>query len=163
MNKIYKVQMEISGSTAMWTRPDTGDAPVSYPAPTAAAVKGIFESVLRLESVEVCPEKVEICSPLAYHTYTTNYGGPLRKSKSIQGNNSYQLLATVLINVCYRLYATVQEETRQQDKRSARAMEELEKNGRVSELMLNHCLVHIETNNGFVHLIRFRETNGSSL
>jgi hypothetical protein len=25
--------MEIAGNTAMWTRPDTGDSPVSYPAP----------------------------------------------------------------------------------------------------------------------------------
>jgi CRISPR-associated protein Cas5d len=28
----YHVRLEISGPTAMWTRPDTGDAPVSYPA-----------------------------------------------------------------------------------------------------------------------------------
>ena len=34
---------ELSGPTAIWTRPDTGDAPVSYPAPSFAAVKGIFE------------------------------------------------------------------------------------------------------------------------
>jgi len=42
--KNYEVMLEISGPTAMWTRPDTGDAPVSYPAPTYSAVKGIFES-----------------------------------------------------------------------------------------------------------------------
>jgi CRISPR-associated protein Cas5d len=40
----YRVCFEASGPTALWTRPDTGDAPVSYPAPTYAAVKGIFES-----------------------------------------------------------------------------------------------------------------------
>ncbi|MCL5126466.1 MAG: hypothetical protein M1511_18595 [Deltaproteobacteria bacterium] len=28
--KEYVVTMEIAGPTAMWTRPDTGDAPVSY-------------------------------------------------------------------------------------------------------------------------------------
>ena len=33
--------MEIAGSTAMWTRPDSGDSPVSYPAPTYSACKGI--------------------------------------------------------------------------------------------------------------------------
>ena len=38
--------MEIAGNTAIWTRPDSGDSPVSYPAPTYSAVKGIFESVL---------------------------------------------------------------------------------------------------------------------
>ena len=40
------VSFEITGPTAMWTRPDTGDAPVSYPAPTYAAVKALFESMM---------------------------------------------------------------------------------------------------------------------
>ncbi len=48
--KPYPIQMEISGPTAMWTRPDTGSSPVSYVAPTFSAVKGIFESVLRVGS-----------------------------------------------------------------------------------------------------------------
>ena len=43
--KTYSIACEISGPTAMWTRPDTGDAPVSYLAPTYSAVKGIFESI----------------------------------------------------------------------------------------------------------------------
>lgn len=51
----HSVRLEISGPTAMWTRPDTGDAPVSYPAPTLAAVKGIFESIVWLKSAEVGP------------------------------------------------------------------------------------------------------------
>ena len=42
----------------MWTRPDTGDAPVSYAAPTFAAVKGIFESIVWLKSAEVVPTLV---------------------------------------------------------------------------------------------------------
>jgi len=105
---IEKVSLEISGPTAMWTRPDTGDAPVSYPAPTYGAVKGIFESILYSEWAEVVPTKVEICKPIVFHTYTTNYGGPLRKAKNIKKGASYQLLATVLINVCYRLYADIQ-------------------------------------------------------
>jgi len=79
--KGYSVQLEIAGPTAMWTRPDTGDAPVSYPAPTFAAVKGLFESIVWLKSAEVVPTRVEICAPLVFHTYSTNYGGPLRKSK----------------------------------------------------------------------------------
>ena len=58
----YEVACEISGPTAMWTRPDTGDAPVSYPAPTLAAVKGIFESIVWLKSAEVVPTRVEICA-----------------------------------------------------------------------------------------------------
>jgi len=104
--KPYPISLEISGATAMWTRPDTGDAPVSYPVPTWSAAKGIFESIVRLETVEIVPTMVEICAPVVYHNYVTNYGGPLRKSK-IMPNNSYQLLATVLINVCYRIYAEI--------------------------------------------------------
>jgi len=78
--KSYEVAFEVSGPTAMWTRPDTGDAPVSYPAPSFAAVKGIFESIVWLKSAEVVPTRVEICAPLVFHTYSTNYGGPFAKS-----------------------------------------------------------------------------------
>lgn len=106
--KTYSIKMEISGPTAMWTRPDTGDAPVSYPMPTFSAAKGLFESVVRFETVEIIPLKVEICKPIVYHNYATNYGGPLRKAK-IMPHGSYQLLATVLINVCYRLYADIRQ------------------------------------------------------
>lgn len=103
----YNIQMEISGSTAMWTRPDTGDCPVSYPAPTYSAVKGIFESILWGPAVQIIPTKVEICSPVQYHNYQTNYGGPLRKSGIVASGGGFQLLATVLIDVCYHLYAWV--------------------------------------------------------
>ena len=51
----YPIQFEIAGPTSMWTRPDTGDAPVSYPAPTYAAAKGLFESIVWLKSAEVMP------------------------------------------------------------------------------------------------------------
>jgi CRISPR-associated protein Cas5d len=103
--KEYPVSLEISGPTAMWTRPDTGDTPVSYPVPTYSAVKGIFESVLWLQSAEVTPVKAEICRPVVYHNYTTNYGGPLRKSGCLADGTGYQLMASVLVDVCYRLYA----------------------------------------------------------
>ena len=101
----YPIQMEIAGNTAIWTRPDTGDSPVSYPAPTYSAVKGIFEAILWGPAVEVVPTRVEICAPIQYHSYATNYGGPLRDPKNIKGGNCYQLYATVLTDVCYRLYA----------------------------------------------------------
>jgi CRISPR-associated protein Cas5d len=106
MNR-YPLAMEISGPTAIWTRPDTGDTPVSYPAPTYAAAKGLFEAIVWLKSAEVVPTRVEICAPLVFHTYSTNYGGPLRKSKIMKKGNSFQLLATVLINVRYRFYGVV--------------------------------------------------------
>jgi len=100
-------QMEVSGATAMWTRPDTGDSPVSYPLPTYSAAKGLFESVVRIETVDIVPTRVEICAPVVYHNYATNYGGPLRKSDAFKSGSSYQMIATVLINVCYRLYAEI--------------------------------------------------------
>jgi CRISPR-associated protein Cas5d len=129
--KTYLIQLEVSGPTAMWTRPDTGDAPVSYPAPTFAAVKGIFESILWLKSAEVVPTRVEICAPLVFHTYSTNYGGPLRKSKIMKKGSSYQLLATVLINVCYRMYAEVRCDQLSEDRlsESAKRQQAIASNG----------------------------------
>ena len=107
MDKVYNIEMEISGNTAMWTRPDTGDCPVSYPVPTYSAVKGIFESILWGPAVQIIPKRVEICLPIQYHNYNTNYGGPLRKPRVIAEGGGFQLMATVLIDVCYRLYAEV--------------------------------------------------------
>ncbi len=105
--KTYPVEMEIAGNTAMWTRPDCGDSPCSYPAPTYSSVRGLFESILWGPAVLIIPRKVELCSVPQYHSYVTNYGGPLRKSDSIKKGNNYQLYATVLTDVCYRLYADV--------------------------------------------------------
>jgi len=99
--KSYSVQLEISGPTALWTRPDTGSSPVSYVAPTFSAVKGIFEAILRWKSVNVRPTRCEICAPVQFHRYATNYGGPLRKA----GTKNFQLFSIVLVNVCYRLHA----------------------------------------------------------
>lgn len=109
--KPYQVELEIAGSTAMWTRPDTGDCPVSYPAPTCSAVKGIFESILWGPAIEIVPFKVEICKPLHFHSYTTNYNGPLRKSGT---EGAYQFVATVLVDVCYRMYAYVYPEIKKE-------------------------------------------------
>lgn len=95
--KSYQVSMEIAGNTALWTRPDSGDSPCSYPAPTYSAVRGLFESVLWGPAVLVIPQKVELCSVPHYHSYATNYGGPLRKNDSIKKGNNYQLFATVLL------------------------------------------------------------------
>lgn len=103
--KAYSVELEISGPTAMWTRPDTGSSPVSYVAPTFSAAKGIFESILRWKSVDVRPTRVEICRPVRFHRYTTNYGGPLRASDAIAKGASFQFYAVVLVDVCYRLFA----------------------------------------------------------
>lgn len=103
------MSLEIAGPIAMFTRPDTGAAPVSYPAPTYSAAKGIFESIAWYESAYIKPAKVEICQPIRFEKYTTNYGGPLRKGGQIKIGASYQLPAVVLVDVCYRLYGEVVE------------------------------------------------------
>lgn len=52
------------------------------------------------------PYKVEICAPLVFHRYMTNYAGPLKKNKKNQ-----QITAMVLSNVCYKVYARAEEVT----------------------------------------------------
>jgi CRISPR-associated protein Cas5d len=106
--KQYEVCMEVSGPAAMFTRPDTGAAMVSYPAPTYSAAKGMFESIARLKTAFIRPLRVELCRPIQYHRYTTNYGGPLRKGNQVSAGASYQLAAVILINVCYRLHGVIE-------------------------------------------------------
>lgn len=55
-----------------------------------------------LEQAVVVPVKVEICAPITYHHYTTNYIGPARKAGQ---EGALQVPATVLTDVCYRIYA----------------------------------------------------------
>ncbi len=105
INKNYYVEFEVQGKAAMFTRPDTGSAPVSYPVPTFSAAKGMFESIARLKSAFIRPIKVEICSPIVYQRYFNNYRGPLKKS----GTPNFQLAATVLSDVCYKIYGVVEE------------------------------------------------------
>lgn len=107
MRHTYEISLEIAGPFAMFARPDTGSTPISYPVPTFSAAKGMFEAVARLESTYFCPTHVEICRPVLYERYVTNYGGPLRKSDQVKKGNNYQLMATVLVDVCYRIYAQV--------------------------------------------------------
>lgn len=52
----------------------------AYPAPTKSALKSMFECVVMSQEAYFEPQKVEICSPIVFHKYSTNYGGPLRKS-----------------------------------------------------------------------------------
>ncbi len=103
----YEIALEVAGPAAMFTRPDTGSTPISYPVPTSSAAKGIIDAVLRRPHIYVKPTRVEICSPIRYERYVTNYGGPLRSQVQIKGNNNYQLVATILVDVCYRIYGDV--------------------------------------------------------
>jgi CRISPR-associated protein Cas5d len=108
----HQIAFEVAGPAAMFTRPDTGATPISYPVPTYSAVKGMFDAVLRRSNIYVRPTQVEVCRPIRYERYVTNYGGPLRHPKQINQNNNYQLLATILVDVCYRLFADVKEKAR---------------------------------------------------
>ncbi len=105
--KKYEVYFEIEGPNAMFSRPDTGASFVSYPAPTFSAAKGMFESIARVKSAYVKPTKVEICRPIQYEKYATNYGGPLRKANQLAQKASYQHMAMILTNVCYRIYGEI--------------------------------------------------------
>lgn len=107
MGKEYPVSFEIAGPSAMFTRPDSGASPISYPAPTYSAAKGMFEAIARLESAYIRPTKAEICLPIRYHKYIINYGGPLRKANQMAKGTSYQIPATILVDVCYRIYGVV--------------------------------------------------------
>jgi CRISPR-associated protein Cas5d len=108
--KSYPVEFEIAGQMAMFARPDTGAAPVSYPAPTWSACKAICESVIAMLGSQqrkafFSPTAVELWQPIRYERYRFNYRGPLRKQSAVQEDNSYQLPATVLTDVCYRIHA----------------------------------------------------------
>jgi CRISPR-associated protein Cas5d len=112
----YSVSLEVAGPLAMFTRPDTGGTPTSYPVPTWSAAKAIFESVAMLRNGDawINPTKVEICKrrgqaggEIKYQRYTTNYGGPLRKGDLISKGAGMQLFATAVGNACYRLYGDI--------------------------------------------------------
>lgn len=115
MNR-YPVQLEIAAPFAMFARPDSGGTPSSYPIPTYSAAKGMLESLARLASGDAWfePLSVQICKridvaggAINFQRYATNYGGPLRKGNQLSSNSSYQVFATVLSDVCYRINARI--------------------------------------------------------
>lgn len=109
----YEISMEIAGPFAMWSRPDTGATPTSYPIPTWSAVKGIFESVaffndgkawIRPTRVEICKRKGASGGGLSFQRYTNNYRGPLKDKKKV----NFQFSSLILADVCYRIYGVVE-------------------------------------------------------
>ena len=103
IEQFYPASFEIAGPVAMFTRPDTGSSPVSYPAPTKSALKSMFECVALSKSAYFDPQRVDICAPIVFRKYSTNYRGPFRKSRTA----NFQLFATVLENVCYKVYGVI--------------------------------------------------------
>jgi CRISPR-associated protein Cas5d len=85
----YTVCFEVAGPLAIFTRPDTGATPTSYPVPTWSAAKGLFESIAFFAdgAAWICPTRTEVCrrvgetgGQVRFQRYTTNYGGPERKA-----------------------------------------------------------------------------------
>src|SRR5258708_10041599 len=107
--KIYSVSFEVAGPAAIFTRPDSGASFVSYETPTYSALKGMFECVARWKSAYIKPVRVEICNPIQFTRYATNYGGPLRKGNQLSQGASYQLFATILVDVCYKVHGVIAE------------------------------------------------------
>lgn len=105
--RAYPIQFEVAGPTALWTRPDTGDSPISSPFPSSSQVVGLVSNILWLPNILIRPKKCELCSMPVYHSYAFNYGGPLRKVGLINKGANYQMFATVLVDVCYRIYADI--------------------------------------------------------
>lgn len=117
----YVVCIEVAGSLAIFTRPDTGAAPTSYPTPTWSAAKGLFDAIAFFadHAAWICPTRSEVCrragepgGQIHFQRYTTNYGGPERKPDLsrkgiVSGGSNMQLFATVLSDVCYRLHGCV--------------------------------------------------------
>ena len=103
----YTVSLEIAGPTALWARPDSGAAFVSYPAPSYSAVRGLFDCVARWKTAYIHPTRVEICRPIQTMRYVTNYGGPERHPGRMSA--PYQLYATVLVDVCYKSHGVARE------------------------------------------------------
>lgn len=108
--RVYRVSIEIAGTSALWVRPDSGASFISYPAPTYSAVQGILDCVAHWKTAYLEPERVEICTPLQTMRYVTNYGGPLRNPAKM--GTGYQLYATTLVDVCYKIHAIVRESAR---------------------------------------------------
>ena len=102
ITKRYEWSFEIAGPIACFTRADSGAAPISYPAPTRSALMGMMKCVAFSREAYFWPERVELCTQPIFHRYTQNYNGPLRK-----GEGPFQIMATVLINVDYKVYGTI--------------------------------------------------------
>jgi CRISPR-associated protein Cas5d len=129
----YQISIEVSAPLAIFARPDTGATPTSYPAPPWSASKGLLESIAMFSdgAAYFVPRKVEICrrkgseGGIQFQRYTTNYGGPQRKTSLVRNGDGMQLMATVLSNVCYRLYADVRSNVRQKGKNPAHHLYDL--------------------------------------
>ena len=105
--KKYPIEIEVEGQFAMFARPDTGSDASSYIVPTKTAAKGIIEAVLNMHTVEIHPVKVEICSPINFQSWKFNSHVFNRKPNQIKSGNALQIGYSILVDVCYKIYADV--------------------------------------------------------
>ena len=85
----------------------------------------MFDCVAFWKTAYIRPTRVEVCKPIQFQRYATNYGGPLRKGNQLAGGNSYQLFATILIDVCYKVHGVVSEAAPAPGENHLHALQEL--------------------------------------
>ena len=112
MGRPYRIYMEVGGQFASFRDPSSGSGIETYPVPTYSQAKGIMECIAMQPGAYIHPTSVEICFPLGRMGLTFNYMGPLRKSTSTANGDGAQISMTVLVDPCYRIYATVEADPR---------------------------------------------------
>lgn len=105
--KKYFISCEVDGEFAMYVREDSGSDITTFPYPPRSVSKGIIESILYMPSASVVPYKIEICKPIKYQPWAFNYRGPLQKQHIVRDGGTSQIKATILRDVCYKIYAYV--------------------------------------------------------
>lgn len=110
VKKKYEIRLEVEGDMAMWRDPTSNViCPITYPVITPTAAVSLFESILFYkDKIKIVMQKINVCKPIQYYEYAFNYNGPLRKSKNIKNENAQQIKNTVLYDVCYQIFAEVE-------------------------------------------------------
>jgi len=108
LNKIkYPIAMEITGKFACFNDPLGGSDGLTYFVPTWSASIGIFQSILFMKTVEICPTVVKICSPVQLINLTSNYNGSKRKSDLITKDCACQRCQQMMVDVCFQIFGNV--------------------------------------------------------
>jgi CRISPR-associated protein Cas5d len=97
-------EFEVRGDFACFTRPETRRGRVSHPVPTPSALRGLMRSVFWKPAIQWRPVRVEVLSPLRWHTY----GAKKLQKGATPGNPSPDrsvVTCEVLRDVAYRVIA----------------------------------------------------------
>lgn len=97
---MYPVEMQVEGKLALFSRPDTGVCPRSYPVPTWSSCKGMFETVARLRHAIVIPiQSMLLGEGPRWVRMAYNYGGFYTKA----GKDITQIRTQPLVNFKARI------------------------------------------------------------